>query len=105
MKRNLHRCSGAVLLMLALVCRATAASPRAAPTTQPVIEFLDAKAGGDALVDDKAEPYFALLQPREIAAKVGETKLSGTVEEQRAEFIKRCRAATRDFTDAEQRVI
>lgn len=71
---------------------------------EPAVTFLDGEAARRAIVNDARDPYFAQLQPLEMAAKTG-AELGGTPDVQRAETRRRYQAAVRNFTDAEQQAL
>lgn len=53
-------------------------------TASAGVECLSGDAARNAFVTEKDEPYFSLLQPREMAAKTGVPVLAGTLQSQRA---------------------
>jgi hypothetical protein len=70
----------------------------------PSVVFLDGNAARAAIVNDARDPYFARLQPLDMAAKTG-SELTGTPEQQRAETHRRYQAAVRPFRPEEQQAI
>lgn len=70
----------------------------------PTVIFLSGDAARAAIVDDAREPYFAQLQPLEIAAKTG-SEIQGSLSAQRTEARKHYQAAVRSFTGAEQEAL
>ena len=92
--------------MLTAAGSAVAAPPAAVPTTRPAtVEFLAGDAARDAIVDDHLDPYFDRLRPTEMSMKTGEPITGDTPAAQRAECVKRYRAAVRDFTDDEKQAL
>ena len=71
---------------------------------EPTVTFLSGDAARATIVDDARDPYFALLQPIEMAAKTG-AEIAGSLTAQRAETRKRYQAAVRSFTEAEQQAL
>jgi hypothetical protein len=62
------------------------------------VECLSGEAARIAFVADKSEPYFSLLQPREMAAKTGAPVAAGTLQRQRARVRSTYRGAVLDCT-------
>lgn len=62
---------------------------------------LSGEAARQTFTDEKAEPYFSLLQPREMSAKTGRPAPSGDLPEQRAAVRSLYAAATQDCTPEE----
>jgi hypothetical protein len=90
------RCASLLLLGTLLA----AADPPA-----PDVAFLDAEQARAAIVDESIEPYFSLLQTREMSAKTGSAIIGDTLPAQR-EACRECyRAAVREFTEREQRAL
>ena len=71
---------------------------------EPSVTFLSGDSARAVIVDDAHEPYFAQLQPLEIAAKTG-SEIKGPLSAQRAEARNRYRAAVRSFTNVEQQAL
>lgn len=78
-------------------------APQAAPAA-PAVVFLDGNAARAAIVNDARDPYFARLQPLDMAAKTG-SELTGTPDQQRAEARRRYQQAVRPFRPEEQQAI
>lgn len=87
-------------LILAVVAGWAAAADQG-----PDVAFLTAEQGRAAIVDEGVEPYFSLLQAREMAAKTGAVIDGETLDAQRDACRKRYQAAVRDFSDAEQAAV
>lgn len=68
----------------------------------PHIVFLAGERARRAIVDDRDQPYFSLLQPLEMAAKTGAPLHAHGLAAQRAETRRRYQAGVRDFTPQEQ---
>ncbi len=76
-----------------------------AETTTPNVSFLDEKAAQREIIDDSLTPYFNELQPMEMSAKTGSAIQGATLEQQRAECLKRYQAGVRSFTQKEKEAI
>ena len=70
--------------------------------TVPDVAFLTIKQGQAAIVDEQIEPYFSLLQTREMSAKTGTQITGATLGAQRDVCRKRYQAAVQEFSDLEQ---
>jgi hypothetical protein len=93
-----------------LPCLATAACLMAAlPHSHyervPDVRFLDTALARLTIVDDRADPYFAFLQPVEMAAKLGTPAAGRTLGAQRAEMQRQYQAAVLEFTAEEQEAL
>src|SRR5271167_596158 len=79
---------------------------RAAAADQgPDVAFLTAEQGRSAIVDESVEPYFSLLQTREMSAKTGTPIDGDTLDAQRSSCRKRYQAAVSDFSAPEQAAV
>lgn len=87
-------------LLLILLAAATALG-----AGEPAIVFPPPAEARDAIVDDRLEPYFSVLQPLEMAAKTGAPLTAGTLDEQREECRRRYRAGIDEFTAEEQELL
>jgi hypothetical protein len=67
------------------------------------VECLSGEAARNAFVADKSEPYFSLLQPREMAAKTGAPIAAGTLQRQREKVRSTYRDAVLDCTPEDLR--
>jgi hypothetical protein len=87
-----------------LVLVAAALRPFAASAADPAvtIRVLTAEEATEAIVDDSTEPYFAVLQPLEMAAKTGATMTGKNLEAQRDECRRRYQKACREFSADEK---
>jgi hypothetical protein len=71
----------------------------------PDVAFLTSEQGNAAIIDESVEPYFSLLQTREMSAKTGAEIDGDTLEAQRNSCRQRYQAAVRDFSDQEQAAV
>jgi hypothetical protein len=88
-----------VILLLTLAGCAAAADPG------PDIAFLTTDQGRAAIIDESIEPYFSLLQAREMAAKTGAVIEGDTLEAQRNACRQRFQAAVREFSQEDQAAV
>jgi hypothetical protein len=72
---------------------------------KPSVTCFDKTAGGAAILDDKAEPYFDTLQPTEMSTKTDAPITGNTLAEQRAECRKRYKDSVLDFSDEEKAML
>ncbi len=80
-----------------------AATPSTRPTTP--ITFLNQAQGQLAILDESTDPYFKLLQPKEIWAKTGRLVNEKTTEAEQDECRRRYQQAVTDFTPAEMTAV
>ena len=75
----------------------------------PKLEFLDRGAAADAIADETMQPYFSLLTPMEISAKLGPAAagdaLPSDAEKLREHARQRYRDAVQPFTEQEQQAL
>lgn len=71
----------------------------------PKIDFLDPARAREAIVDDRDEPYFSLLRPHDMSAKIGRPVPGATIEEQRDTCRRAYREAAADFSDTEKDLV
>lgn len=79
-----------------------AASTLRAEGGKAAVTFLDKAAAAEAVVDDRAEPYFSKLQPPEMSVKTGAPITGDTLDAKRAETRRRYAAEVLDFSDDEK---
>ena len=75
------------------------------PKTAPALELADPVSAAAAMVDDRAEPYFTLLQPAEIAAKCGVKTEGVSLEALRQEARKAYQAKVLTFSPEEREAL
>jgi hypothetical protein len=76
------------------------------PLVKPLVDCLDRDSAVKAIVDESVEPYFSLLQRREISALLGQRLPSDWTLEQCRERVKHdFQAATLDFAEDERRAL
>ncbi len=100
----MSRCLHWLLVALLVLGPATgfARTEAATGAAAPHIVFLAGERARRAIVDDRDQPYFSLLQPLEMAAKTGAPLHAHGLAAQRAETRRRYQAGVRDFTPQEQ---
>ncbi len=84
-------------LLIAVGCDAAAAADQG-----PDITFLAGEQARAAIIDESVEPYFSLLQAREMSAKTGAAIDGDTLEAQRTACRQRYQSAVRDFSAEDQ---
>jgi hypothetical protein len=82
-----------------------AALPHSHHERVPDVRFLDTALARIAITDDRDDPYFAFLQPVEMAAKLGATVSGDSLGAQRAEVQRQYQAAVLEFTAEEQEAL
>src|SRR5262245_44287511 len=91
--------------LCAILLVAAPAPARAGDAPGPTVVFLEGAAAKKAVVDDSAEPYFSLLQPVEMAAKMKRAPEGADLAAQRDD----CRQHYRDnvvvWTDEEKKAV
>jgi len=92
------RIPGPLILLLVLSSPLPAQDP-------PKVDLLDAARAREAIVDDRDEPYFSLLRPHDLSAKVGKPIAGATLKEQQDEGRRRFREAATDFSDSEKEFV
>ncbi len=73
--------------------------------TKVSVTFLDRAAAATAIVDEKPEPYFSVLQPFEMIAKTGGKVTAKDLSDQRNECRKIYQASVHEFTEEEKTAI
>ncbi len=89
-------------ILLALTVALLASEARAA---EPSIALLSKDEAAIAILEEKIEPYFKLLTPLDMAAKLRAMPEGDTLEAKREDFKKKYAAHTLDFTDDEKAFI
>lgn len=79
--------------------------PACPAADDPAVEFPGPAAAREAIVDDRAEPYFSLLRPHDMSAKTGSPIAGDTPEARLAECRRRYQDAVLEFTDAEKEFV
>jgi hypothetical protein len=93
----MHRYSFFVVLILWQV--------RAAIGAEPAVRCLPLEEARRAMADESHEPFFSVLEPREIAAMTGTVATGATPAERRDEVRRRFVDAVRPFTPEEERAL
>lgn len=102
----MHRLKPFAALPLAIALFAMlAAAPSSATAEQLDIEFLPVDAGANLIIDESHHPYFELLNPLQMQAKISEPLPDAPLQEQQNFVRAHYRDAVRAFSDEEKEAI